>query len=61
MFAWYEVYTIILSCIVVCIYSSNNCVYRNGNIKCNGEFDYMPLLSNTLSDYIWVCLIFIKF
>ena len=56
MFAWYGVVVLILSCIVLGTYSSNNCNYYNANINCDGNLDNIPTLSETLTDYRVVCI-----
>ena len=56
MFAWYGVVELILSYIVLGTYSLNNCEYVDDIIYCNGNLDYIPTLSDTLTDYRGVCI-----
>ena len=56
MYAWYRVVVVILRCIVLDAYSSNNnCEYYNTNIDCFDNLDIIPILSNTLTTYKMVC------
>ena len=56
MFVWYGVVVVILSCIVLSTYSSNNCIYNIVTINCVGNLDNIPTLSETLTDYRVVCI-----
>ena len=59
MFAWNGVVVVILSCINLGTYSSNNCNYYNYDIDCKDNLDYIPYtLSETLTDYISVSIHF---
>ena len=56
MLAWYGVGVVLLSRIVLGMYSSNDCYYGNDIIYCNDNLEIIPTLSCTLTDYKEVCI-----